>query len=51
MNIGVNPDFDSYFDDQQRIPVAFCPICKGEIYVFGGICLRCQRRAAADDGE
>lgn len=49
--IGVNPDFDSYFDDQQANPVGFCPVCGSEIYRIGGVCLKCEKRAVADDGE
>ena len=49
--VGVNPDFDYLLDDQQQIPVCFCPVCGNEIYRIGGICLKCEKRSVDDDGE
>lgn len=33
-----------YFDPQAAIPAGYCPVCGGELYAIGGICLRCERR-------
>lgn len=33
-----------YIDPQAAVPLAFCPVCGGELYAVQGICLRCERR-------
>ena len=33
-----------YIDLQAQKPVAFCPVCRGELYSPDGLCLRCERR-------
>ena len=33
-----------FSDPQQARPACFCPVCGGERYLPGLICIRCERR-------
>ena len=42
----MNPSIESvlYTDPQAAAPACFCPVCGGERYAPGLVCLRCERR-------
>ncbi|MDO5153745.1 MAG: hypothetical protein Q4D50_10370 [Eubacteriales bacterium] len=33
-----------FIDPQAALPACFCPVCGGECYGPGCICIRCERR-------
>ena len=48
--IGIDPDKDYLFDVQQLPPIAWCPVCGGEIYRKGRpLCRRCAETMERDE--
>lgn len=42
VNLPIEPTL--YIDIQGERPASFCPVCGGERYRPGEVCLRCERR-------
>ena len=43
MTVGIDPDLDYLYDQQQQRPAGWCPICKREIYAEGeNLCTKCK---------
>ena len=43
--MGMRPSIEQvlYIDPQAAVPAGFCPVCGGELYAPGLVCLRCER--------
>lgn len=50
MLIGIDPDADHLYDEQQRRPVGFCACCLAELYSRrSDLCDRCRERLEGEE--